>query len=77
MSCEVDDEIKQFAAQIEYSEKVEDDVYEYRWVTVPRKLLEYLPTPWPGVRGAGRASSCEGDPEHPKLKTNSKQTINV
>merc|ERR1719389_1208053 len=49
LAFQVDDEIKQFAAQIEYSEKVEDDVYEYRWVTVPRKLLEYLPHPWPGV----------------------------
>jgi cyclin-dependent kinase regulatory subunit CKS1 len=45
----VADRLKELAGQIEYSEKIEDDVYEYRWVTIPRALVAFLPQPWPGV----------------------------
>jgi cyclin-dependent kinase regulatory subunit CKS1 len=45
----VADRLKELSAQIEYSEKIEDDVYEYRWVTIPRALVAFLPQPWPGI----------------------------
>merc|ERR1719453_1942300 len=45
----VADRLKELSGQIEYSEKIEDDVYEYRWVTIPRPLVAFLPQPWPGV----------------------------
>jgi len=37
------DLIEQFKEDIDYSEKYYDEVYEYRWVTVPRGMLPVFP----------------------------------